>query len=305
MLDLLLRSSSASLSIEHGLIKLLVSKGETILEHRVLMANPRFFREGHVNNATRVASVIEGALPSMDAKFQHACAVVPGFQNRIKIMEFPKASGFDPRAIIGQEAARTMKVTPESYYLTWKQLPDSFDRSRWLVLAAHRRAITSVMETTKRAKIKVSTLELRPFALARAVNRPEAVIAWAAPDGCDVVIVKDFIPVEHQSLFWGAEMVEDTVLVDRLTEAVGRTIANFNETSPVGPVPEDTPVYTCGSPVSRGPALSDESRGASIAQQVARSLRLPRGDLEIPMEAEAGFPVDDLVVNVGLNLRNV
>ena len=142
----------------------------------------------------------------------------------------------------------------------------------------------------------VNTLELRPFPLARVVNQPDAVIAWAAPDGCDVVITKESIPVEYQSLFWGAEMVEDTVLVDRLTEIVGRTIDTFNETSPEGPLSDDVPLVVCGSPIRRD---------LDISMRVADKLgRLPAG-LSSPLVYPEDFPVHDLVINMGLALRDV
>jgi hypothetical protein len=140
----------------------------------------------------------------------------------------------------------------------------------------------------------VSSLDLRPFALARVINQPDAVIAWAAPDGCDVVIVKDSVPLDHQSLFWGAELVEETVLVDRLTEVAGRTVNTFNETSPEGPLSDEAPLFVCGSPLRQENA---------IAYRVANNLGRSVGELNIPLAGSPDFPVQDLIVNVGLILR--
>ena len=296
---------TASISIEHGMVKLMVSKGQIIEGYSVMLANPRFFKEGHVSNAPRVAGLLEDMLPQLNGKFKIANAVVPGFQNRLRVMEFPKGQGFDPRKVITQEAARMMHVTPENYYITWRQLPDKLDRSRWLVLAALRRAIVSLMDTVQRAKLRISALELRPFTLARAINQPDAVITWAAPDGCDVVIVKDSVPGGHQSLCWGADLVEDSVLIDRLTEATSRTLATFNESSPEGPMPDDTPLYVCGSPLSTQAILHDDKRGLNITQQICHNLRLPKGEVDLPMDGGPDFPLNDLIVNAGLALRGV
>ncbi len=119
---------------------------------------------------------------------------------------------------------------------------------------------------------------------------------WAAPDGCDVVITKESIPVEHQSQFWGADLVEDTVLVDRLTDIVGRTITTFNETSPEGPLSEDVPLVVCGSPLKRDP---------DISMRVANNLRRLPAELASPLIFPEDFPVNDLVINMGLALRDV
>ena len=296
---------TGSVSVEHGMVKLMVSKGQIIDDYRVMLANPRFFKEGHVSNSSRVAGLLEDMLPQLNGKFSSVNAVVPGFQNRLRVMEFPKGQGFDPRKVIAQEASRTMHVTPANYYITWHRLPDNLDRSRWLVLAALRRAIVSLTDTIQKAKLRLSAMELRPFALARAVNQPDAIITWAAPDGCDVVIVKDSVPVEHQSLFWGADLVEDSVLINRLTEVTSRTLATFNESSPAGPMSDDTPLFVCGSPINRQAILDDEQRGSTITQQVCQNLGLPKGEVDLPMDGGPEFPLDDLIVNAGLALRGV
>ena len=288
--------NTVSITMEHGVIKLLICRGLEVIDYRVLLANPRFFREGQVSNTARVASLIQNAMPELAGDFKNVIGAVPGFQNRLGLMQFPRANGFNAETIIPQEASRIMKVSSETYQLRWQRLKDRLDRTRWLVMAASRRSIFSLIDTTEKSDIAVTTLELRPFPLARAVNQPDAVIAWAAPDGCDVVITKESIPVEHQSLFWGAELVEDTVLIDRLTEIVGRTINTFNETSPEGPLSEDVPLVVCGSPIRRGP---------DISMKVADNLRRLPAELSSPLIYPEDFPVHDLVINMGLALRDV
>ena len=209
-------------------------------------------------------------------------------------MELPRSSGLNAAVVIPQEASRTMRISTETYYLSWLRLPDRLDRTRWLVLAASRRSIGTFTDMAQRANLKMTEIDLRPFALARAINEPEAVIAWVAPDGCDVIITKDHVPVEQQSLYWGAELVEDTVLVDRLTEIVGRTMTTFDQTSPEGPLSEETPLYVCGSPIRRAPEM---------AKQVAANLQRDAGELVSPLTQPPDFPTQDLIVNIGLILR--
>ena len=63
-----------------------MSKGQVIDGYRITLANPRFFKEGHVSNSTRVAGLLEDMLPQLNGKFSLANAVVPGFQNRLRVM---------------------------------------------------------------------------------------------------------------------------------------------------------------------------------------------------------------------------
>jgi len=283
-----------SITIEHGVIKLLACQGLEVIDYRVLLANPRFFREGQVSNTARVASLLQGVLPEMNGDFRSVIGGVPGFQNRLRLMDFPKAQGLNPKVIIPQEASRSMRVSTDTYDLSWLQLSDRLDRTRWLVMATSRRSISSLADTAQQAQIKLRVLEPRAFALARASNSSEAVVAWTAPDGCDVVVVKDAIPVEHQSIFWGAELVEDTVLGDRLTEVIGRTINTFNTSSSEGPLSDDAPLFVCGSPMRREP---------DIGTRVANNLGRIPAELPLLLNAPEDFPVQDLVVNIGLILR--
>ena len=283
-----------SITMEHGVIKLLTCQGLEVLDYRVLLANPRFFREGQVSNVARVATLLQAVLPEMNGDFRHVVGGVPGFQNRLSLMQFPRAQGLDPRVVIPQEASQNLRVSTDTYDLSWIRLPDQLNRTRWLVLATSRRSMASLVDTAQRAELRVRALEPRPFALARAVNNPEAIVAWTAPDGCEVVLVKNSVPVEHQCIFWGAELVEDTVLTDRLTEVVGRTISTFDTSSSEGPLSEDAPLYVCGSPIRRDPA---------IATRVSSNLGRIEGELELPLDAPEDFPIQDLIVNVGLILR--
>ena len=285
----------SSITIEHGVIKLLVCQGLEVLDYRVLLANPRFFREGQVSNTARVATLLMGVLPEINGDFSRAIGGVPGFQNRLRLMDFPKAQGLDPKLIIPQEASRSMRVSTDTYHLSWLQLSDRLDRTRWLVMATSRRSISSLADTAQQANIGLRVLEPRAFALARVSNSTEAIVAWTAPDGCDVVVVKDAVPVDHQSIFWGAELVEDTVLGDRLTEVIGRTINTFNTSSAEGPLSDDAPLFVCGSPMRREPGI-----GARVANNLGRI----HTELPALLDAPEDFPVQDLVVNIGLILRD-
>lgn len=57
-------------------------------------------------------------------------------------------------------------------------------------------------------------------------------------------------------LAMGGRLEEDTVLVDRLTEIVGRAIAAYGTTSSGGALSEEAPLYVCGSPTGHTPDIA-------------------------------------------------
>ena len=286
-------SATATITIEHGFIKLLIVDGMEVVDHRIALANPQFFREGMASDSRRMAEVLTRNMEDMGVDYSRLVGAVPGYQNSLRRIDMPKAGDIDPSIFIPREAHRTMGISTDTSFLTWHQMPDSFDRTRWIVIAATRRSITSMLETTTIAEMLPPSMELRAFALARAVNRPDAIIAWAAMDGSDVVIVRDSIPVASQSAYWGADPVDGTVLVNRLTEVVGQTIAVYDEQTLDLPMPESTPLFISGSP-----AVMDPTMGT----QVGANLQRPVEPIIPPLKIPAGFPMDDLIVNIGLGL---
>ena len=284
---------TTSITIEHGFIKVLVSSGQEVIDYGIGVANPQLFREGLVNDPPRVAGLVRSTIDQMGGAHRRVIGAVPGYQTILGAIELPKTRGLDPEVVIPREARQRFGVSPDMSYITWHQLPDNVDRARWLVLSVSRRSITSVVTTLRTAGLPMTALELRPFALARATNRAEAIIAWTAFDGCEVVIVRGAAPVAYQSAFWGADQIDRTILVNRLTEIVGRAIATYEEQNSEMPLPDQTPLFVTGSPV--GMELD-------VGAEVAASLQRPVEQLSPPLEFPLDFPLNDMIVNVGLAL---
>lgn len=283
-----------TISVEHGFLKLMVSQGMRVLDFRIAPTSPRFFREGLISNSPGMAGILVKTLEDMAGGRRRIIASVPGYQTALRGLQLPSARGMEPRLVIPREAQRVMGVSAEHSLITWHSLYNGRDRSQWIVLSATRRSVTSLTDMVQRANIEIAALELRPFALARAANLSDAVIVWTAADGCDVVVVRDFVPLSHQAAFWGAEpVVEGTVLVNRLTEVVEQAIVLHDEQNPEILLPDDAPLIVCGSPLNSNPRV-----GAELATNLRRTL----GEIASPLDLPPDFPLNDLVVNVGLAL---
>ena len=284
---------TTTITFEHGFVKLMVSEGVEILDYRISLADPRFFREGIVSDPVQLSRIVVDTLEDMGGQHRRIIGAVPGYQSNLGQLELPRTKNINPSVLIPREARRTMGISPETSYLLWRRLPDNVDQSQWLILSAVRRSITAMVDTVRASGLSLSTLELRPFALARAVNQADAIIAWTAADGVDVVIVKDSTPVAHQSAYWGSEPVEGTVLVDRLSTIVERTISDYDQRNAVLPISEWVPLIVSGSPASIAGSIDTQ-----VAANLRRSVGQPRPAMMIPTD----FPIHDLIVNVGLAL---
>ena len=286
-----------SVTIEHASIKVLKTRGFEVTEYRNIPANPRYFREGLVSDAPRMAALLQGAIEEVNGAKGRVIGAVPGYQTTLRALELPNVKAMDPKQIIPQEARRKLGISTDNSYLTWHRMSAGAEMARWLVLSATNRSISSLFATTQAAGLRMSVMDLRPFALARALNQPDAICAWTAPDGCDAVVVRDWVPMTHQAAYWGAgAMGESADLVNRVTEVVESTIVAHDMQNPEMLVAEETPVYVTGSPAGQH---------VGVAAQVAESLRRPQGEPEPPLSLPSGFPLDDFIVNIGLALWGV
>lgn len=281
-------------TIEQGAVKLVVAQRQRVLDYRLQPVNQAFFREGLPARPGRVAKGVAGAMKEFGGPIRRVVAAVPGFQSTLQVLELPKARGLDPQEVIPREAVRVLGISLERSVLRWRRLPDWQDRTRWLVVVAPRRAVDAMQDTARKAGLALHALELRPFALARTVNVPDAIITWLGTGGADVVLVRDAAPVACLSAAWAVEVTEGAVLVERLAQMVEQTLARYEASSPEGWVPDDVPLFVCGVPAG----LEGEV-GPGVAANLGHELQ----GLRPPLETPADFPVQELVINLGLALR--
>ena len=283
-----------TVSVEHGYMKVMVSQGLDVLDYRVVTVAPQLFREGLASDAMRLATLLQRVLNDMVGSHRHVIGAVPGYQTTLQLMELPNARSLDPGVVIPREAQRTMGISPETSTLTWRRLPGALDVNQWLVLSATTRSMSTMSAIAQAAGLRLEAMELRPFSLARAINQPDAICAWTAYDGCDALVIRDWIPVAHQAAYWGpGSELEATDLINRITEVVESTVTSYNTQNTDALVTDDVPVYVSGSPAARE---------QGIARRVAANMRRTAGELESPLALPPDFPIHDMVVNTGLAL---
>jgi hypothetical protein len=109
-----------------------------------------------------------------------------------------------------------------------------------------------------------------------------------------VVLVRRAAPVAYLSVAWGVEVIEGAVSVERLSQMVEQILTRYEASSPEGWVADDVPLFVWGVPAG----LEGEV-GPGVAANLGRELQLMRPPLEMPED----FPVQELVINLGLALR--
>lgn len=288
------REKVLALTVEYGALKLLVTQGQQVVDYRLVPVAPAFFREGLIGRPGRLAPIVADAIRELGEDPGRLIAAVPGYQTNLRLLELPKGPGLDPRVALPQQAAKLLGISLDRCVLRWHRLPDWQDRTRWVVVAVSRRSIEVLLEVLQRGALQLDALEPRPFALARCADQRDAIVAWLATDGADVLLVRDAVPVAYQSLSWEPEPIEEDAAVERITQMVERTVANAEGTATEGWLTDDVPLSVLGVPSGLEGLV-----GPRVAGNLGRDLVEARP----PLQAPDAFPWQELAVNVGLTLR--
>lgn len=285
---------ATTVTIESGAMKLLSIRGLNVLDHRIVPLGPLLYSGGIVADPGTISRHLTAALGTMDGLHRRVYAAIPGYQSAMRRMDLPDVGELDPKVVVPREARRTLGVVAENSTLRWRRLPGRSRVARWLVAAASDASYSAISTVVKGAGHKLRALEIRPFSLARAVGHPNVLCVSTSPDGCDVVVVRDWVPRTYQSVYWEAGSVANTAdLVQRLTEVLENTIDLHILHNPEISLPEDVPVVVTGGQVEHHLGL-----GALVAANVGR------GTVEgvNPLNVLSDFPYGSMVVNVGLAL---
>ncbi|MCK5430922.1 MAG: hypothetical protein KAI94_15700, partial [Anaerolineales bacterium] len=148
-------------------------------------------------------------------------------------------------------------------------------------------------DTLSKASIKVKSLDLKPLALARYVNNPNAIILDMEADSSSIVIMKEGLPQvmhtmvvpQHNQILRGRAL--------RLSSDLARTVRFYNNAHEDDPITHSTEVFITGK------LGSDEHMIGLLKAGIDYPIATPALCLEYPND----FPVSQYAVNIGLALK--
>lgn len=284
-----------SISIEGTTLRIIACEGKRITKWANLPFNPTLLRNGFIANPKDMSQVIKNALNGKDLKQKKVIVALPGFQSLSRIITLPRARDVNPKVVIPREAIRLMPVSMENSSIFWQALKKEKTQQSFFVLAVPKQPLLRLVETIRLAGLKPSKVDIAPLALARAVNQSDAIIANAENNGIDIVIVRDHIPYVMRSVFSGEETIPLESLAPRVVEELGINIGYYNDNNRDNPLPSNLPVYLCGAC-----AIDPD-----LPSMVQREIGYPVGELKSTLRTPRDFPTAQMMVNIGLILKEL
>lgn len=278
-------------------LKLLACQGEKVSGWATIPINPGFLRGGFVVDSKGLAGVIKTALSKKEFRGRYRVfASLPAFHSVCRPVELPRLKEVDPQVAIPQQARRDIGYSAENSLLFWQPLLGGIDRQRFLVISVPKEPVTTLIQTLKLARLRLDKVETTTFALCRAVNQSQAIIAAVEPYSLDIIIMRDSVPLVIRSTFLGETHRGIETLPELVTDALEPVMAFHNESNPDNPLPPDIPVYLLGS----GTVLNPD-----IVPAVQGVLGRPVAVFEPPLIYPQDFPKAELAVNIGLVLKGL
>lgn len=282
-----------TMSIEGTDLRLLYFSGKSVESWDSVAFNPQILKVGQVADPAGLAAVIKNAFEGRDVtKAQVVCAL-PGLRSVSRVINIPKVSKKELALVVPREVNKLMTISEEDNYIHWQPVTTEADKMDVFVLAVPKEPLTVFMEALNLAAIKPAAIDLKPLALARAVNQKDAIIACGESNSMELVIVVDDVPVLVRSVFLGEGIVTQDYAVGRISDELGRTILTYNEINKEHPLDPEVPIYLCGA----------SAGGVPFALNVAALTGRTVQPLEPPLSLPANFPIADFMVNLGLLLK--
>ncbi|MDO8689049.1 MAG: hypothetical protein Q7R39_03405 [Dehalococcoidia bacterium] len=291
-----LSPSTVSLSLEGWTLRVLETRGRQVHLWATIPFNPSLIKDGVVVDAEGLGRVIRDTFKTARLSRRKVVFAVGLPQAMLRVITFPKVMGASPDKVVDREIRRQLPGIQENTFVSWQALDGgSTTQSRVYVLAVPQAPVLAFLGALKVGGIRPTSMDLRAMALARSVNRKDAILGNVEANSVDVVIVLDDIPVLMRSMYLGDGPVSSDMAQERFLSELSRSISFYNETNRANPLADDLPIYLTGD------LASEPSLAPLVEQSIGHTVSLA----DPPFEFSPDFPVSQFMVNIGLALKEL
>lgn len=288
-----LGTGRVALSFEGSNVRLLQFGGERVLGWTDLPLPEETVRGGLVVDAAGLGAALDEIFAQLRLPRRGVLGSLSGLRASAALLELPWLREEDDAGAVVDEAQRALGINPDETFLFWQRIPGR-RRDRFVyILAVPREPLLLALEACDVARIQVAELELKPLALARAVNQRDAVIGSLELDSLDVVVVVDDLPILFRSLSLPSGLVSREPAQEHLVAEIVQALSHYEDAAPGHLLDPNAPIYLRGA----------DTGGIALAERIRAQTGHPIGHLSSPLVCPSDFPLADQLVNVGLALK--
>jgi len=284
-----------SLFIRDTGVNLLVMSGKRVVRWARLPLEPGLVAQGVIREETQVADKIKELLRLEKVRAGRIIAGMSGMNSLYRLITLPEMPEAVMAEAVRREAKRVLPVSLDEVYLSYQPVPSGRGEQR-LFLATYPRNMTdALLRTVRKAGLDPYLMDLAPLALARIPDEPRAIIVNSRAEHADILVIEDRLPQLIRVLSLPSEAKSLSERLPAISEELTRTVMFYNSSHLEKPLASSVPLFVVGE-LAEAPA--------NWPNLVGR-FGFPVSLLPVPVEYPEGFPANDLMVNIGLALKEL
>lgn len=282
-----------TLDFDGRTIRLLVTWGEELLHWASSSVDGELMNQGLINSPQPMAEELEGLLGENGVPRRRFVTSLTGHRAAARQFSLPKMRSKFLDEAVRRKAKQELPLPLEETYLSWQLIGENNGQLQVYAFAVPRPVVDQQVQTLKAAGLKLHAMDLKPLALARAVDDPNCIVANLEDQGFGVVLLVNGKPELMRSAPQVTEDEQPEERVDKLAQELSRTVQFYDDAHRKQPLDPDLTVYATGLLFE-----SDQLR-QQLAERIPYPVALPQPPLQLPEE----FPVATFAANLGLAMK--
>jgi hypothetical protein len=284
-----------SFTVEGFSLKMLVYVGKKIEGWYSIPLNPGWLRDGLITAPGEVGRVMAETIKGKSLPAKNAVSALASTGSTSQVLAMPKLQKKDMEKTVTWEMKRLMPGSADIDYVYWQPLTWRATKLQQSIyaIAIPMTNVQNMVNTCRAAGVTMKGMELKPFALTRAVNCERGIIVHGEIDNIEIVIVDRYYP----ALFRAIPVKEANFTAEAATANLMRelpfTIDYYNRSHPESSLTPDCVVYLSG-----GLSLEPDMAG-KVTKATARAV----SRVEPPPGCPQNFPLEQQLTNVGLMMK--
>jgi len=283
-----------TLEIDTTTIRFMESTGERVVKWASLSLDPTMIRDGVISDPQALSAAVRQLMDSSGIKAKDVIASVSGLYSVSRVVAVSNPpGGVTTRESVLEAAGDIMPLSMDELYLSWQTITAGGGAQQVLVVGVPRDVIDAEIQALRTAGINPRTLDFKAIALARAVNKEQALILNIEPSSFDIVIVVNGIPEVMRTIAWQQNGLTVEDRVEHLAMNLALTVGFYNSHHPNTPLDPATPFLITGQ-------LSGD---LDLMEKLPARVSYPIESLAPRLECPKHMPVSQYAVNIGLALK--
>ncbi|MBI2979347.1 MAG: pilus assembly protein PilM [Chloroflexi bacterium] len=283
-----------TLEISSTEIRIMETGAGKVIKWASRSLEPGMFEEGVVSNPQAFGTAVKQLMNSSGIRGKDITASVSGLYSVSRIVMVPNLPETAlTQAAVLEEARQLMPLSEDEMYLSWQPIAAVDGGHQALVVAVPRDVVDSEVQALRAVGLNPRVLDLKGMALARAVNREQALILNIEAASFDIVVVAAGITAVIRTTAWQPQGLSPEDRAEHLSVALDLTVGFYNSHNPGLPLELTIPLFITG----------EMSGDLSLVEKLQTRVGYPIQPLVPPLECPPDLPVSQSAVNIGLALK--